>query len=223
MSSAETLRFSSIFLPPMLLLALASCAHYGVDPITATELREHVAYLADDARGGRRVGSAGIADAELYIESRFSDAGLDPLPGSDTLFLDFSLVVDSFDRTATTLSSITPDGERSFAPGSDFRPFDFSSHGEFRGELIFAGYGITAPEYGHDDYADLDVTGRVVLVLRHEPGERDPESPWQGLRHTPHALFVEKAKNAARHGAVAMLLVTDPLHHDRVEDLRPSR
>jgi hypothetical protein len=89
--------------------------------------------------------------------------------------------------------------------------------------VVFAGYGITAPEYGYDDYAGLDVEGKVVFVLRHEPNEDDPESVFDGAEHSRHAYFTTKAENAAAHGAVGMILVTDPLHHEETETVPAMR
>ena len=191
----------------------------GSVEITATELREHVTYFASDDLEGRRIGTPGIGAAETYIAERMSDAGLFPLPDQNDFFLDFPLQTHSFDPETTRL---TVYGESEFALtiGRDFRPFAFSGTGAFGGELIFAGYGITAPEYGYDDYADIDVEGKIVLILRHEPEVGEAGQRFLGRRYTKHAFFVEKAKNAADHGAIAMLLVTDPLFRTTPEDLR---
>ena len=69
------------------------------------------------------------------------------------------------------------------------------------GGVVFAGYGITAPEYNYDDYAGLDAKGKFVLVLRHEPQEYDEKSVFAGKVYTEHAQFFSKASNAKAHGA----------------------
>ena len=86
--------------------------------------------------------------------------------------------------------------------------------------MVFAGYGITAPDFEHDDYAALDVEGKFVFVLRHEPHEKDPESSFDGTNSTSHAQFNTKSRVAREAGAAGMILVTDPLHHDDSDDLR---
>jgi len=118
--------------------------------------------------------------------------------------------------------AVQPEGADRALVGQDFRPFPFSDSGEARGELVFAGYGISAPDIGagYDDYEGIDVRGRFVLVLRHEPGEEDPASPFEGRENSAHALFTTKAAAAQARGALGMLLVTDPLHHERADDLR---
>ena len=95
----------------------------------------------------------------------------------------------------------------------DFVPFNFSQTGPLSGAVVFAGYGITAPEYHYDDYAGLDVKGKIVLVLRHEPQESDAKSVFEGKTYTQHAQFAAKATNAKMHGAAGVILVTDRANH----------
>ena len=75
---------------------------------------------------------------------------------------------------------------------------------------MFAGYGVTAEEFGYDDYAGLDVKDKVVLVLRYEPAGFAAKSGNQGL--TNHAQFITKAINARNHGAKAIILVNGKLN-----------
>jgi len=77
--------------------------------------------------------------------------------------------------------------------------------------VTFAGYGITAPEYGYDDYAGIDVKGRIVLVFDHEPQENDAQSVFNCAGFTGYATRRVKALNAERHGAIGILVADDPL------------
>ena len=79
--------------------------------------------------------------------------------------------------------------------------------------MVFAGYGITAPELGYDDYAGIDVTGKVVLIFAHEPQENDEHSVFNGKGNTRYANATYKALNAQRHGAIGILSMTDPNNH----------
>ena len=79
-----------------------------------------------------------------------------------------------------------------------------------RGGLVFAGFGITAPEYGYDDYAGLDVKGKVVLVFDHEPQENDLAFIFNGTGNTRYATTRVKAMNAQQHGAVGVLILAEP-------------
>ena len=89
--------------------------------------------------------------------------------------------------------------------------------------VVFAGYGITAPELGYDDYAGLDVTGKAVLVFDHEPQENDPRSVFHGTGFTLHANLWTKTRNAERHGAAAVLVVTEPVNSHRSAAPAPDR
>ena len=82
-----------------------------------------------------------------------------------------------------------------------------------RGRLVFAGYGITAPEYNYDDYTGIDVNGKIVLILRHEPQEFDEKSVFAGKVYTQHAQFSSKASNAKMHGARGVILMNDRAAH----------
>ena len=144
-----------------------ACSNRVPEEITAAELREHVDFLASDNLAGRFTGTAGIEEAEQYIAEAFGRMGLSPLPGEDDFFLEFDLLAAAYDRDRTGLGI----NGKTYTSGEDFRPFPFSSEGSVEAEVVFAGYGITAPEYKYDDYAGLDVEGKIVLIMRHEPDE----------------------------------------------------
>lgn len=183
-------------------------------------LEAQVGYLASDALSGRMIDTEGISLAERYIADSFRRSGLMPLPGKEDFYLDFDLYQWGIDEEKTTLAASI--GKRTLVgvPGKDFRPFPFSAVGTIHSEVIFAGYGISAPEYDYDDYEGLEVEGKLVLVLRHEPRSDREESYFRGAELTDHSLFLTKAQNAQQHGAVGMLLVTDPASDTGAEDFR---
>ena len=192
----------------------------GPASIAGGELRRHVEYLASDALAGRETGTPRIATAEEYVAAAFEKAGLTPLPGRETYFVDFTLYRTGFDVENTSLRLTSGSDGRVGIAGHDFRPFPFSDEGALESEVVFAGYGITAEDKGYDDYVDLDVTGKLVLVLRHAPGENDPDGSFESEGDDRYTTFEAKADNAQAHGAVGMLLVTDPLNHAPGDDLR---
>lgn len=202
-------------------VAAGSCSRGGLSSIASLDLSGHVAALASDGLAGRLTGTPEIARAEEYIARAFRDAGLVPLPGRTDFFYDFTAWRAGYDTEATALAVRRQGAAVAVGRlGVDFRPFDFSGTGSVAAEVVFAGYGITAPEYGYDDYRGIDVRDRLVLILRYEPNENDPQSPFAGARHTGHATFASKARNARTHGAAGMLLFTTPLSHGPDEDLR---
>jgi hypothetical protein len=206
------------------------------EAVRAGELRGHVEFLASDALRGRFLGTDGVARAEEYIAARFRDSGLVPLAGESDYFTEFTLYEHGFDPKRTSLSlegagstANDPASGGGTVPGrgtfeENFKPFWFSEEATVsEREVVFAGYGISAPEHDYDDYAGLDVEDKIVLVLRHEPNEEDPDSVFNGSEWSEHAYFTTKAETAAEHGAAGMILVTDPLHHEGAEDFRILR
>lgn len=187
------------------------------DAILADTLRPDLEKLASDDFLGRGTGEPGGALAEAYVADAFVAAGLVPLRADAELRLPFELHRKRWSERST-IRATTALGETVGRIGVDFRPFSFSDGGDFDAEVVFAGYGITAPELGWDDYAGLDARGKVVVVLRHDPGEGDPTSAWKD--HGGHALFRSKTENAQAHGAFGLVVVTDPLRHTTADDLR---
>ncbi|MBI3895793.1 MAG: M28 family peptidase [Acidobacteria bacterium] len=197
--------------PKLLLLSVLAFATVATGAsVSSVRWLADVKYLASDQMKGRGDGSPELDLAADYIAEQFRKAGLEPLASG--YFQPFEAVVGADLGTENSLVLLgTPD--RSYRLNQDFVPLTFSDSGNQTGPLAFAGYGITAPEYQYDDYAGIDVRGKAVIVLRHEPQEDDANSPFRGKELTRHAALVSKAINARNHGAVAMLLVNDPLNH----------
>jgi hypothetical protein len=95
----------------------------------------------------------------------------------------------------------------------DFYPERFSGSGRAKGRVVFAGYGISAPAQGHDDFRSGDYAGRVVLALNHEPGEYDPNSALDGVVASEAAGALRKTLAAQAKGAAAILFVADVHNH----------
>ncbi len=186
--------------------------------ISADSLISGVRWLADDAREGRMTGSPGADAAAAWIASRFASAGLSPA-GDDGTFMqryDATIGVRLGEGTALAFDGI--DGLGQLKVERDFVPFGFSENGTVEAPLVFAGYGITAKDLNYDDYAGLDVKGKAVLVLRHEPQQNDTSSVFAGTSWTDHAIFRNKAVNARDHGAVALIIFTPPKSAGYEED-----
>jgi hypothetical protein len=158
-----------------------------------------VAWLADDAREGRGAGTEGLSAAADYIRREFHAAGFEA-GGPDGSYLQpFEMPVSiRVSRAHLQLQG------RALSEGQDFGAFLSSRDGLVRSAVVFAGYGITAPEHDYDDYADVDAEGRIVLVLDDRPG--DGEERLGGPAGTAFLRSAYKAANARRHGAVALLL-----------------
>jgi hypothetical protein len=88
--------------------------------------------------------------------------------------------------------------------------------------VVFAGFGITAPELNYDDYAGIDARGKIVLIFDHEPQEADPNSVFNGIGNTRYANNNYKLFNAESHGAVAVVTMPDPDHQGPVRTAAPT-
>ena len=196
---------------PVVALAICAVAARTVQ-IDADRYLGHVKFLASPELAGRGAGTPGLEKAADYIGRQFKSYGLKPINGNG-YFQSFPVTTDARLGQKNELASVEAGTTSRLALNADFVPFNFSSSGAFAGGVVFVGYGITAPEFHYDDYAGIDVQGKAVLMLRHEPQEFDEKSVFAGKMLTEHAQFWSKAVNAKRHGAAAVLLVNDREHH----------
>lgn len=167
-----------------------------------------IKYLASPELKGRGTGSPGLEKAAKYIAGQFKSFGLKPVPG-DGYMQEFTVTTNAHLGPNNSVSA----GGRKLKPEQDFVPFNFSAVGKADGPIVFAGYGITAKEYNYDDYANIDVKDKFVLILRHEPQEFDEKSVFAGKNQTSHSQFASKASNAKMHGARGVLLINDAPNH----------
>jgi hypothetical protein len=177
-----------------------------------SRLLMHISYLASDLRDGRGIGTDGLDSSAQYIARRFADYGLEPL------FEDSYKQVFTMNWGASLLPGcgIFYNENDSLRLGFEYMPVGFSGDGEISASIVFAGYGITAPEYEYDDYEDVDVEGKVVIVLEGEPAQDDEDSRFEGETDTDHYMLRAKVINAKTHGAVGLLIITDNLVGDRI-------
>lgn len=179
----------------------------GVPPVSPAELGAHLRFLSDDLLEGRAPGTRGDRLAQAYLEAAFRANGLAPAFGASYRQDVPVRLVDPDPRTR--LSFIGGAGNATAGRfGDDFvisfpRP---ESSGRVDAEVVFAGYGIDAKEWGWDDFKGFDVKGKVLLVLSGEPGGDDPAF-FAGRALTRHGRWRTKLEVAARRGAAGVLIV----------------
>ena len=175
----------------------------GGDGISATRVRADVEFLADDLLEGREAGTRGYELAARYVAAALKAAGYAPAGDNGTYFQPVPMI-----ETTTTSGTIrlTVRGQTSdiAVPAEALVGASAASpERTLNAPVVFAGYGVTAPEFGHDDYAGLDVSGKIVAVLVGAPSTLPAE---------PRAYYSgeSKSKNAADHGAVGLVTLFTP-------------
>lgn len=180
-------------------------AERAMQAIDAPALDAHLRFLSDDLLEGRGPGTRGIEIAARYIAAQFERAGLRPA-ASDTSY---------FQRVPFV--AMTPDARLAMRAAG--RRFDLRYGDDFvafagvqqpaasaAGELVFVGYGVTAPEQDWDDYEDVDVTGKVLLMLVNDPGKTQA-GRFRGDTLTYYGRWTYKYEEAARRGAAGAILI----------------
>lgn len=179
----------------------------------ATQLRraqfmDIVKTMASPAFAGRAPGTQGGQLTTDFLEQQFEAAGLVPVNGQDSYLQTVRLTRY---RTQATLS-VTANGADSatLIPATQFVAWSSRPQAEMslQGQPVFAGYGIQAPEFDWDDYQDLDVTGKIVLMLIGDPPSDDP-AWFDGKSMSRHGRWDDKLALAASHGAAAVVLIHD--------------
>lgn len=199
----------------------------GVDAgaIRISEIAATVRFLASLELEGRHAAERGGAVASAYIAARFASLGWlpagDATPAGPSYYQAVPGLTATWDPAVTRLSLAGP----SKGSGTDSSAIsvtveatsgalaivpDRAQSVDVEGDLLFAGFGIRAPEYEHDDYANLSARGKIVIVLSGEPEELDAASRWNGKRPTRHAGVSAKRALAETLGAVALVVIPNP-------------
>ena len=202
------------------LLIGAAAVHAAPGDIDADRLLDHIKFLASDDLKGRASGSPELERAAEYIAQQFRAIGLRPGGDDGSWFQPFELIAGV--NVGAGNSLVISDKGRSvkFSIGSTYYPLsaipnespNVPSDQEDKVPLVFAGYGLVAPERNYDDYAGINVNGKAVLIFSHEPQENDANSPLNGNRPMPQTTLYQKAAVAHGLGARVLIVVGDATH-----------
>lgn len=181
------------------------------DGITAGLIGQHIQVLASNEFQGRRPFTAGEEKATSYLAAEFKKLGLQPGPNG-TYFQPVPLV--EITGTPAATATIAGNGKTlTLNYRTDYMVLterEQPSVAVSNSPLVFAGYGVVAPEYGWDDYAALDAKGKTVVVLINDPGNAGNDTAlFKGKAMTYYGRWGYKFEEAARHGAAGLLIVHD--------------
>jgi hypothetical protein len=227
----------SIFVAVGLILAITVSIVQAQDPevgakqittqINGQRTWQFTRYLSSDKLEGRLAGTEGEYRAAEYISKKFREWGLEPAGDDGTYLQNFTFPT----WYATAPVNLALEGGPTYEYGSDYLIFTYSGSIDATAEVVFVGYGLSVPAYnpadypgcpapvtGYDDYAGVDVTDKIVLVLRHGPQHDDnwynycPNTVSPGYTVGGLWWFGYKAYNAYLHGAKGMILVSEYNH-----------
>src|SRR3954468_12123603 len=193
-------------LPPAARTAAAS-----IDP---QKIRAHVRFLSLDLLEGRGPGTRGDKLAAEYIATQFALEGLQPAGENNSFFQRVPLVAVHTIEDKTRFSFVLSSGQAGAAEpialtyGSQIVSKDETGQptADIDAPIVFVGYGIHAPEYQWDDYAGVDIKGKVAMVIVNEPPSED-EKFFKGKAMTYYGRWTYKYEEAARRGAVGVLII----------------
>ena len=185
-------------------------------------LADSARYLASDALEGRGVGTKGLDLAAEYVAAQFTQLGLKTELFDGAPFQGFKVTTAAKIGQNNKLALVGPAAKEGEPPErielklrEDFTPISISGSGPVDLPLVFVGYGITGKAEKYDDYAGVDVSGKAVVVLRHEPQQDDPHSAFAGTKDSAYAPLRRKVSNAFEHGAAAVIFCTDQVEIEK--------
>lgn len=195
----------------IVLLLLTCTTAFADDAKLTKSIETDIRTLADPKTEGRGLGTKGIGLAAGYIEGRLRALGLQPAFGK-SYRQPFPVKMGVSLGSGNKLEGVA-------AP--DWTPLGFSSAGAFSGLLAFVGYGIEATPIGYNDFDGIDLKGRVALMLRYEPQEKDDTSKFDGRKPSRWSAMRYKVLQARERGAVAVIFATGPLQDEGKDKVPP--
>ncbi|HYP29618.1 MAG TPA: M28 family peptidase [Blastocatellia bacterium] len=193
---------------------------FGAARVSSEQISRHIAYLASDKLQGRRAGTGGADEAARYIADRFREYKLTPASSSGFL-QSFTFVSGVRAGSGNSFRVTGASGARALKMREDFMPLAFSSSEPASGQLVHAGYGISAPELQYDSYKGVDVSGKIVLIRRGSPDGDNPHGRFAA--HVAPGLEIQnKTLKAREKGAKGVIIISDEqeLGRDSLSRLR---
>lgn len=187
------------------------CQQIDSPEITAEEIRQHISYFASDELKGRDSGTEEIKEAADYISREFQAYGLKPIfDGKYLQEFPFIKTIELTDNN--TLTFFYGDKEVSPKLQNEYITVPFSGNSKVQGQLVFAGFGISASDLNYDDYAGMDVKNKIVIVFRNTPEPDVPHSEFDA--HSP----LRKKSSVARDKGAAGIIFINPYDENKTSD-----
>ena len=203
--------FKRLALTSVAVLAMASSAVAVPPQLSAARISKDVKILSDDSFEGRGIATRAEAKVIDFVSKGFKAAGLEPGGGNGGWTQDVKL--RKFTLSDPDLAFDTAAGPIALKQGEDIVASTRGALGDVsfdKAQLVFAGYGIEAPERGWNDFKDMDVRGKVLVVLVNDPDFAEPQlNTFGGKAMTYYGRWTYKYEQAARKGAAGVLIIHD--------------
>lgn len=194
----------------------------GAALIQTNDLKADIFFLASDDLAGRNTGSREDHIATDYIAAEFLRLGLKPMGDNGTFFQSMDILSGRPDAERTTLKATLDGTEHRYTLNQDFQLARQSVRDTTAcGGVVFAGYGISAPEFQYDDLGGVDLKGKTALVFTREPQANVSGSKFMGAWDSYHAFNWHKVEELRKHGAAGILVVQDRVPRD-VKPIPPT-
>ena len=172
--------------------------------IQSQKLLDYIKVLTSESYGGRLTGTPEYRACAEWLGSQFKKWGIQPAGDRSTYFQTFpcpyTLVLSSGE-----VSMKTGNTKKTYIYEKDYFPGSNSASGRIQAEVVYVGYGITAPELGYDDYQGIDVKDKIILLEREVPLSPEESPAEVFLKWKPYSYHRYKMKNAVAHGAKGLL------------------
>lgn len=180
------------------------------ETFSPARIEADVTFLADDTLKGRDTGTDEYRIAANYVAAEYARLGLKPA-GTDGYFQEVPFQTAHITEETASMTIVTADGETELSLGDDYYMGGSvkDASGEAAGDVVFLGYGVHAPELGHDDLKDIDLTGKIALVLSGAPNDFHTEI------RAHHGSSRTKIKELLKRGVTGYLTVNSPENEKR--------
>ncbi|MBC8870663.1 MAG: M20/M25/M40 family metallo-hydrolase [Planctomycetes bacterium] len=194
-----------------LLLLSASSSSLARDASALVRVSEDIRFLASDELEGRGPGTKGLEQAAKHIRDEFQRLGLKSGGPDGSYMQPFRVPIGAKVVAQKTTLALRSPNEKTLEIelGHSFQPMAIGGSGKAKAGIVFAGYGISAPKLKYDDYQAIDASGKVLIIIRREPQQDDPNSVFDGKKVTSHSFIRTKLTQAKSAKAAAVLFVND--------------
>lgn len=199
---------------PLALLTACELNHHndpdaGLNAFNADDIKGYLKVLSSDSFMGRKPFTEGETRTVDYLQSQFKAVGLEP--GNNGSYTQDVPMIDVWSKPAPTMAIQSARGSFNLKGFDEYvfsTPKTDSVITLDKSQLVFAGYGVVAPEYNWNDYAGLDVKGKIVMVLVNDPGFNNNDTTlFKGKTMTYYGRWTYKFEEAARQGAKGCLVI----------------